>query len=216
MTDIEIIPATTFKSMPWKNGLGNTLEITRYDDQYGQRLRISKAYVVEDGFFSHFSQQHRTLVLLSGEGMTLQHKGQDGESSQQLKKILDIARFSGADQTYATLQNKVPIEDLNIMVRAKDTFAIVTAFRPLQSLTPIQSYSILLNAFYAVNYCVITLSDRVIKKNKIYLQKGSFLSFTTPLSLIDKTMLITEGDGVFIEVLDYDQVQEGSDRSNKS
>lgn len=206
MIDIQIITANNFKTMPWKNGLGSTLEIKRHDDSDGQRFRISKASVVEDGLFSDFSGQHRTLVLLSGEGMSLQHKGQGGHSAHQLQNVLDIARFFGGDQTYATLENNKPIEDLNIMVREKDTLAKVTAFSAFQSLTLSKFSTVLLRAIYAVNDCVITLSDNTIEipieNQKIELQKGNFLYFEKPLSLIDKTMMITEGDGVFIEVLD--------------
>ena len=121
MANFQIITANNFKNMPWKNGLGSTLEIKRYNDKNGQRFRISKAAVVEDGLFSDFSGQERTLVLLSGKGMMLNHKGQHGESSHRLKKTLDMARFSGGNETYAILENNTPIEDLNIMVRAKDT-----------------------------------------------------------------------------------------------
>jgi environmental stress-induced protein Ves len=210
MTDIQIIPASNYKCMPWKNGLGSTLEVKRYDDSNGQRFRISKATVVEDGLFSDFTGQHRTLVLLSGEGMTLKHKCQNHHSSHRLINNLDIARFSGGDETYATLDNNIAIEDLNIMVREKDTLAKVVAIRADQSLTPTKVASTLLSAFYANCDCMIDLRSNIDEEKTIRLVKGSFLCFKDPRTLINKTIIITKGNGVFIEVLD------DSDTSHKA
>jgi uncharacterized protein len=126
MPKLTIIEQTQYQRMPWKNGLGETLEIQRHEDESGLRFRISQASVVEDGVFSDFSGLHRTLVLLSGEGMTLEHKSETGCQINKLDSPLDIARFSGEDTTYATLKNG-KIEDLNIMVRDTDTQARVQA-----------------------------------------------------------------------------------------
>jgi len=202
MADFEIITAPNFKNMPWKNGLGSTLEIKRYDDENGQRFRISKASVVEDGLFSDFNGQDRTLVLLSGEGMTLEHKGQNNSSSHTLKNSLDIARFSGADETYATLKNNTPIEDLNIMVRAKDTRTNVTAIDAKNALKPSNSTSILFNAFYANNDCRLSISNETNGEEIIRIEEGNFLYFKAPHSLINSTITQTEGNGVFIEIFD--------------
>ncbi|NVK72709.1 MAG: HutD family protein [Oceanospirillaceae bacterium] len=125
MSDFIIIEQSHYQKMPWKNGLGETLEIQRQEDINGLRFRISQASVIEDGVFSDFNGLHRTLVLLSGEGMTLEHKSDASLSISRLEKHLDIARFSGGETTYASLKNG-NIEDLNIMVRDKDTRADVT------------------------------------------------------------------------------------------
>ena len=70
---ISVIKQSGYKRMPWKNGLGETLEIYTLEDTTGLRLRISQAAVVADCIFSEFRGLHRSLVLLSGEGMTLKH-----------------------------------------------------------------------------------------------------------------------------------------------
>lgn len=130
MPNFIIIEQSQYQQMPWKNGLGETLEIQRHDDESGLRFRISQASVVEDGVFSDFSGLHRTLVLLSGEGMTLEHTDTNTDTHNRhthvLNNVLDIARFSGGDKTHATLKNG-KIEDLNIMVRESDTQAKVEA-----------------------------------------------------------------------------------------
>lgn len=127
MPNIILIEQAQYQRMPWKNGLGETLEIQRYEDEIGLRFRISQASVVEDGVFSDFSGLHRTLVLLSGDGMTLAHSGKHDNHTSVLSNPLDIARFSGSDETYAILNNG-KIEDLNIMVRESDTHAKVKAY----------------------------------------------------------------------------------------
>ncbi|MEO9273763.1 HutD family protein [Marinomonas sp. 5E14-1] len=119
----QVILQDEYKRMPWKNGLGETLEIYRAEDADGLRFRISQASVVEDGIFSDFSGLHRTLVLLSGDGMTLAHQSQP---DSVLGARLDMASFFGGDETHATLHNSA-IEDLNIMVRETDTKANVIA-----------------------------------------------------------------------------------------
>lgn len=120
-----IISPTQYKRMPWKNGLGETLEIMRLEDAIGVRFRLSQASVVEDGKFSCFDGLQRTLVMLSGNGITLSHQSDETCHPQHvLNHALDQASFSGGDKTYATLTDG-PIEDLNIMVRQTDTVARV-------------------------------------------------------------------------------------------
>lgn len=202
MTDIQIIPATSFKSMPWKNGLGTTLEITRLDDEHEQRFRISKASVVEDGLFSDFTGQHRTLVLLSGGGLTLTHKSQYEEFSQKLKNILDIARFSGGDETYATLNKCASIKDLNIMVREKDTRSNVTAIHAQNVLKPTNLTSILFNAFYANCDCSISINNETNGTEIIRIDNGDFLYFPPHYSFINSIITLIKGSGVSIEILE--------------
>jgi uncharacterized protein len=64
--------------MPWKNGRGETAEIAIWprgaDFASGAfEWRVSRAAIVEDGPFSNFSGHDRTLVLLTGEGIEIEH-----------------------------------------------------------------------------------------------------------------------------------------------
>ena len=188
-------PLTTqhdYKRMPWKNGLGETLEIHLSEDESGQRYRISQASVVEDGVFSDFSGLHRTLVLLSGQGLQLSHKSIHGDITEHcLKSPLDIARFAGGDETLAMLDNG-NIEDLNIMVRETDTKADVSAcFAPFD-LDVTLNKNRLLTAFYANQTCTITVN----KTDNITLERNSFLTIKQ-----NGTLCLIEGSGVFIEIL---------------
>ena len=189
MPNLIIIEQAEYLRMPWKNGLGETLEIQRHEDSNGLRFRISQASVVEDGVFSDFSGLHRTLVLLSGEGMRLEHKNGSNSQLNTLSKPLDMARFSGGDETYATLKNG-KIEDLNIMVRDTDTQARVKACTAPCSLS-FSNNGTLFSGFYASEDSVIEMDNA----DTVAIKAHSTVVFSS------KTKArLTQGGGVQIEV----------------
>jgi uncharacterized protein len=189
MPNFIIIEQAQFLRMPWKNGLGETLEIQRYEDNQGLRFRISQASVVENGMFSDFSGLHRTLVLLSGEGMTLEHTNSNNSNHNALSKPLDIARFSGRDETHATLKNG-KIEDLNIMVRESDTRAKVKACAAPFSLSFLNGNA-LFNGFYAAEDSVMDIENA----DSLSIKAHSMVIFSEKAH----TTLI-QGSGVLVEV----------------
>jgi environmental stress-induced protein Ves len=102
--------------MPWRNGLGTTVELAKDDlaDGDGFAWRLSMADVTSDGEFSNFSGYDRCLLLLEGNGLTLDCAG----SVERLEEPLQAARFRGEDPTFATLHNG-PVKDFNIMTRRR-------------------------------------------------------------------------------------------------
>ncbi|NKB77127.1 MAG: hypothetical protein GKR96_08790 [Gammaproteobacteria bacterium] len=115
MTPYEIITPESYVSMPWKNGLGTTVELLKEglpngsENSFGWRL--SMADVTQDGAFSCFTGYDRTLLLLQGVGMTLDFgQGRTAELNQYLQSTV----FRGEDATSATL-HKGPIKDFNLM-----------------------------------------------------------------------------------------------------
>ncbi|MBK9369353.1 MAG: HutD family protein [Deltaproteobacteria bacterium] len=61
-----------WQTMPWRNGGGVTHELLKLGEgAQGFALRISVAEVTADGPFSRFEGVDRSIVLLSGAGMTL-------------------------------------------------------------------------------------------------------------------------------------------------
>ena len=113
---MKILRAGDYKRMPWKNGKGETAEIAVFPpdasiDDFD--CRISIASVVEDGAFSMFENVDRTLVVLSGEGVTLSVHGYD---PIELRPDSAPHSFAADAPTTATLLGG-PITDLNIMVR---------------------------------------------------------------------------------------------------
>ena len=71
---MRIIPAGSYRRMPWKNGGGETIEIAVSPE--GATLdafdwRVSMARVERPGPFSVFIGVDRTLALLDGEALAL-------------------------------------------------------------------------------------------------------------------------------------------------
>lgn len=199
MLNPQLLSRSDYKAMPWKNGLGQTLEIHRVEDNQGLRFRISQASVIENGAFSDFEGLQRCLVLLSGAGATLTHKNGDFYSINHLEKPLDMAHFAGADSTSAYLQNGA-IEDLNIMVRMSDTEAKVT---PLFAPTTVELTNTdrLFSGFYANTDSLIAyeVDDSELPLN-LYISKNSMFVFTHEMQSL-KNIQLLEGSGVSIEIL---------------
>ena len=101
--------------MPWKNGLGATTELLI--DPPGATLaggflwRLSMADVAASGPFSPFPGVDRTLMLLAGGGMELDH-GDHGR--QLLARPLEPVSFSGDWSTHGRLLAG-PCRDFNVL-----------------------------------------------------------------------------------------------------
>lgn len=108
-----IISPAQFKTLPWKNGKGETIElaINKNANLDDFEWRISMASVVEDGVFSDFSGYMRNLILIEGNGLNLQH---DHNHIDKLSKLLDVATFDGSCTTVGNLHDGA-ITDFNII-----------------------------------------------------------------------------------------------------
>tara|TARA_B100000676_G_scaffold309970_1_gene375107 strand:- start:1907 stop:2512 length:606 start_codon:yes stop_codon:yes gene_type:complete len=123
---LKILSPETFKTIPWKNGLGHTTELAINSggnlDNFDWRLSI--ASVVNDGEFSNFSGYQRDLVLIEGEGIILDHG--NGEIDN-LTNLLDISHFDGGSDTYGSLVNG-GIKDFNVMTNENSFTAEVNCY----------------------------------------------------------------------------------------
>ncbi|CAB3773730.1 hypothetical protein GQ57_31695 [Burkholderia sp. MSh2] len=111
-----LIRAADLVASPWKNGGGVTREIGAFPP--GAALdafawRVSVADVGTAGPFSRFDGVDRTLVLLSGAGMTL--AAEDG-TRHVLDAPLSRADFAGETAIDATLHEGAT-RDFNLMTR---------------------------------------------------------------------------------------------------
>jgi uncharacterized protein len=115
MTAPRLLRAADHLRMPWKNGGGETLEVAVSPP--GAALadldwRVSMATVAVDGPFSTFPGVDRTLVVLEGDGMTLDIAG-----ARHRLGAGDVPLAFPADvPTSATLAEGA-ITDLNVMTR---------------------------------------------------------------------------------------------------
>lgn len=111
-----IITPVQYKTLPWKNGNGQTTEMAI--DENGTlecfNWRISQTTIKESGAFSDFTGYQRHQVLLDGQGMKLEH---DGVMSDELSEPLDVAAYDGGCKTVGTLKGGA-ITVLNLITRA--------------------------------------------------------------------------------------------------
>lgn len=113
---MRLLPAAGHRVMPWKNGGGETREISVSPEGAGLDTfgwRVSAATVASDGPFSIFPGIDRTLTILEGRGMDLAIG--DGEW-QRLVKTSPPLRFSCDHPATARLVAG-PVLDLNVMTR---------------------------------------------------------------------------------------------------
>jgi environmental stress-induced protein Ves len=124
--DFRVLPAEAYTRTRWANGGGWTREVLRWpagapDGAWDWRLSIAE--VDRDGPFSRLDGVERVLVLLSGEGMTLEPEAADGAEADPdaaapivLPPPHAIARFPGERALQARL-HAGPTRDFNLMWR---------------------------------------------------------------------------------------------------
>jgi len=126
---ITIISPAQFKQIPWKNGKGSTTELAISEggtlDDFAWRLSI--ASVVENGEFSDFSGYWRNLVLISGQGISLQHTHNGEIKTDHLTELLQVSSFDGTSKTYGELVNG-NITDFNVMAKMGEYKAEVSTY----------------------------------------------------------------------------------------
>lgn len=102
-------------AVPWKNGGGTTRELAVHPPAAGFddfHWRVSIADVRESGAFSAFPGIDRIILLLDGDGMTLDVAG----VAHPLTRAWTPLRFGGEDPVHATLKGG-PSRDFNLMLR---------------------------------------------------------------------------------------------------
>ncbi|MDZ4394248.1 HutD family protein [Cypionkella sp.] len=98
-----------YKSMPWANGKGTTVEMLKVEEG-GQLLwRLSRASVVENGDFSLFPGIERNLTVITGPGFDL--LGSD--LRLHAKPLIPVA-FAG-DTPIRAEAVTAPSDDFNVM-----------------------------------------------------------------------------------------------------
>jgi environmental stress-induced protein Ves len=113
---MQVLRAADYRSMPWKNGGGVTMEIAVSPADAGLddfNWRISMARVESGGPFSSFVGIDRTLSVLDGEGIDLAIAGR---APTRLVRDSPPLPFPADVPTGASLIDG-PIVDLNVMTR---------------------------------------------------------------------------------------------------
>lgn len=113
---MRILRAGEYRTMPWKNGGGETLEIAVFPQGAGLddfHWRLSMARVDSDGSFSTFAEVDRTLALVEGKGLVL---NVGVRAPIGLRDAYDPLPFPGDEATRCTLIDG-PVTDINVMTR---------------------------------------------------------------------------------------------------
>lgn len=122
---MKILKAEDFKSMPWKNGGGTTMELYKDTTDENFNLRLSAAIVKNEGAFSIFPNVKRHLLILEGEGIKLSFKNQTITLNKDSKPF----EFSGSDSIYCKLIDG-SVLDFNVMINPSWGTALVAKNDP--------------------------------------------------------------------------------------
>ena len=98
-----------YKTMPWANGKGVTVEMLRVEGDGALKWRLSRASVREDGDFSIFPGIERNLTVISGPGFDLV-----GAGIRLVARLLQPVAFAG-DVAIAAVGVSAPSDDFNVM-----------------------------------------------------------------------------------------------------
>ena len=99
-----------YRTMPWANGRGTTVELLREDGPDGLLFRLSMASVIEDGPFSVCPGIERNLTVISGPGFRLDGPG----LSLPCKPLVPVA-FAGDLPLQAAGTGMIASVDFNVM-----------------------------------------------------------------------------------------------------
>lgn len=121
---IRHLKPSDYKTMPWANGKGVTVEMLRIDVGGAVKWRLSRASVVEDGDFSLFPGIARNLTVITGPGFDL-----TGPMGTLPARPLQPIAFPG-DVAMRAVGVTAPSDDFNVMTAAdlpKPQVQVITA-----------------------------------------------------------------------------------------
>ena len=185
MKPFKIYSPQSFQTLPWRNGLGSTVELLAETPNKNEAFswRLSIASVANDGPFSDFSGYDRTLLLLEGSGITL---NKPNGIFKVLYSSLDYANFKGEDLIDATLHNG-PIKDFNIMtLRSICTSSVTAIDETSESLLNINADKLLVYSIKPVNIQIGLEASISLEANHL-LQFNYYINNTM---ILDKTQAI--------------------------
>jgi hypothetical protein len=181
-----------FKRMPWKNGNGFTtqlaIEPAHASITGGFDWRISMADVKDSGPFSCLIGVDRTILILKGGGMELDH-GTHGKDL--LRTTLNPIKFQGEWGTFGRLLCG-PCLDFNVMTERERAHHILSVMRP--ELMPI----FLPKAHTVLTYCVD--GNAYVTSTKEAITSGELLRIDFQRSSSEVELRTTDKSTVLIVV----------------
>lgn len=142
--------------MPWRNGMGVTLEIAREPDAGDEfQWRLSLARVASSGPFSSYPGYQRSVTLIEGDGFQL---GVGGQEPLILERLGATASFPGGEPTHCTLINGA-CTDLSLMVRAPGVIVSVNRIQDIAALAVPLEAGALKAVFCLLDGAVLNFAD---------------------------------------------------------
>ena len=189
MKPFKIYSPEDFQTLPWRNGLGSTVELISESLEGHEAFswRLSIASVANDGPFSDFSGYDRTLLLLEGAGITLNNPN---GGSIELNSPLDCAHFKGEDLINASLHDG-PIKDFNVMTLRSICSSSVTAIN--EKSEPL----IQINAEKLLVYSLKPIKIQIGLEPSINLKANHLLQFDY---YINNTMILDDTQAIVIQI----------------
>ena len=189
MKPFKIYSPEDFQTLPWRNGLGSTVELTSESLEGHEAFswRLSIASVANDGPFSDFSGYDRTLLLLEGAGITLHNPN---GNSIELNSPLDCAHFKGEDLINSSLHDG-PIKDFNVMTLRSICTSSVTA------ITEKSEPLIQINAEKLLVYSLKPIKIQIGLEPSINLKANHLLQFDY---YINNTMILDDTQAIVIQI----------------
>ena len=189
MKPFKIYSPEDFQTLPWRNGLGSTVELISESLEGHEAFswRLSIASVANDGPFSDFSGYDRTLLLLEGTGITLNNPN---GGSIELNSLLDCAYFKGEDLINASLHDG-PIKDFNVMTLRSICSSSVTAIN--EKSEPL----IQINAEKLLVYSLKPIKIQIGLEPSINLKANHLLQFDY---YINSTMILDNTQAIVIQI----------------
>ena len=189
MKPFKIYSPEDFQTLPWRNGLGSTVELISESLEGYETFswRLSIASVANDGPFSDFSGYDRTLLLLEGAGITLNNPN---GGSIELNSPLDCAYFKGEDLINASLHDG-PIKDFNVMTLRSICSSSVTAIN--EKSEPL----IQINAEKLLVYSLKPIKIQIGLEPSINLKANHLLQFDY---YINNTMILDSTQAIVIQI----------------
>jgi len=124
---MQVLRHADYRRMPWRNGLGTTLEIARAPAGPGEfDWRLSLASLSTDGPFSAYPGFTRLVALVAGRGFALTV---DGREQVALETLGAHACFPGGAATHCRVLGG-PCSDLSLMVRCPGAIVAVRGPAP--------------------------------------------------------------------------------------
>jgi environmental stress-induced protein Ves len=143
--------------MPWRNGLGITLEIAREPSVGDDFLwRLSLATIATSGPFSAYPGYQRSITLIAGNGFRLDI---DAQPPALLCSVGASVSFAGEASTNCMLING-PCTDLSLMVREPGAILSVSSIKDVTAPIAPPLLGTLRALFCLAGETILTLADQ--------------------------------------------------------